>query len=148
MEGVLVLDCSWAQAVDSIMGLQQPSSRHCRWLRCKNCVCSSNSGRWAVWADWMSREGQGSQPETGESVDSHRQIRPGDCQGPHAAQHLQGVPPVFRRSIWCLVDEKFWVNFYRLCLLPKKKHCINKRFPVTSNLRYMHGVLNVDEIKN
>jgi hypothetical protein len=30
----------------------------------------------------------------------------------------------------------------------KKKYCANKRFPVTSNLRYMHGVLNVDEIKN
>jgi hypothetical protein len=29
-----------------------------------------------------------------------------------------------------------------------KKHCAEKRFPVTSNLRYMHGVLNVDEIKN
>jgi hypothetical protein len=30
----------------------------------------------------------------------------------------------------------------------KKKHCANKRFLVTLNLRYMHGVLNVDEIKN
>jgi hypothetical protein len=30
----------------------------------------------------------------------------------------------------------------------KKKYCANKRFSVTSNLRYMHGVLNVDEIKN
>jgi hypothetical protein len=30
----------------------------------------------------------------------------------------------------------------------KKKYGANKRFPVTSNLRYMHGVLNVDEIKN
>jgi hypothetical protein len=37
----------------------------------------------------------------------------------------------------------------RLCLVPqKKKHYAKKRFPVTSNLRYMHGVLNVDEIKN
>jgi hypothetical protein len=35
-----------------------------------------------------------------------------------------------------------------LCLLPKKKYCANKRFSITSNLRYMHGVLNVDEIKN
>jgi hypothetical protein len=32
--------------------------------------------------------------------------------------------------------------------LKKKKYCANKRFLVTSNLRYMHGVLNVDEIKN
>jgi hypothetical protein len=30
----------------------------------------------------------------------------------------------------------------------KKKYCTNKRFPVISNLRYIHGVLNVDEIKN
>jgi hypothetical protein len=35
-----------------------------------------------------------------------------------------------------------------LCLVPQTKHCAEKRFPVTSNLRYMHGVLNVDEIKN
>jgi hypothetical protein len=28
-----------------------------------------------------------------------------------------------------------------------KKYYANKRFSVTSNLRYMHGVLNVDEIK-
>jgi hypothetical protein len=34
------------------------------------------------------------------------------------------------------------------CLLPKKKYCAEKRFLVTSNLRYMYGVLNVDEIKN
>ena len=27
-------------------------------------------------------------------------------------------------------------------------HYANRRFPVTLNLRYMHGVLNVDEIKN
>jgi hypothetical protein len=32
--------------------------------------------------------------------------------------------------------------------LKKKKYCANKRFSVTLNLRYMHGVLNVDEIKN
>jgi hypothetical protein len=30
----------------------------------------------------------------------------------------------------------------------KKKYYVKKRFSVTSNLRYMHGVLNVDEIKN
>jgi hypothetical protein len=30
----------------------------------------------------------------------------------------------------------------------KKKYCANKRFSVTLNLRYMHGVLNVNEIKN
>ena len=33
---------------------------------------------------------------------------------------------------------------------PKSKfwHYVKRRFFVTSNLRYMHGVLNVDEIKN
>jgi hypothetical protein len=31
---------------------------------------------------------------------------------------------------------------------PEKMHYAKRRFPVTSNLRYMHGVLNVDEIKN
>jgi hypothetical protein len=30
----------------------------------------------------------------------------------------------------------------------KKKYFANQRFSVTSNLRYMHKVLNVDEIKN
>jgi hypothetical protein len=41
------------------------------------------------------------------------------------------------------------LGFYPgLCLLPKKKkYCANKKFSVTSNLRYMHGVLNVDKIK-
>jgi hypothetical protein len=34
------------------------------------------------------------------------------------------------------------------CLVPRKKHYVKKRFPITSNLRYMHEVLNVDEIKN
>jgi hypothetical protein len=29
----------------------------------------------------------------------------------------------------------------------KKKYYAKKRFPVTLNLRYMHRVLNVDEIK-
>jgi hypothetical protein len=35
---------------------------------------------------------------------------------------------------------------YRLGLVQKKHYA--KKFSVTSNLRYMHGVLNVDEIKN
>ena len=37
------------------------------------------------------------------------------------------------------------------CLVtPKSKfwHYTKRRFPVTSNLRYMHGVLNIDKIKN
>jgi len=39
----------------------------------------------------------------------------------------------------------------RACLvLPNSRiwHYVKRRFPVTSNLWYMHGVLNVDEIKN
>jgi hypothetical protein len=37
----------------------------------------------------------------------------------------------------------------RLCSVPKKKkYYTKKRFSVLSNLRYMHGVLNVDKIKN
>jgi hypothetical protein len=33
--------------------------------------------------------------------------------------------------------------------LKKKKYVLcEKRFSITSNLRYMHGILNVDEIKN
>jgi hypothetical protein len=35
-----------------------------------------------------------------------------------------------------------------LCLLPQKKKILCKqKISVTSNLRYMYGVLNVDEIK-
>jgi hypothetical protein len=40
-------------------------------------------------------------------------------------------------------DERYHGCVYFL----KKKYCANKRFPVTSNLRYMHVILNVDEIK-
>jgi hypothetical protein len=35
-----------------------------------------------------------------------------------------------------------------LCLDPLKSALYKKKFHVTSNLRYMHGVLNVDKIKN
>jgi hypothetical protein len=31
---------------------------------------------------------------------------------------------------------------------PPKIHYAKRRFPITSKYRYMHGVLNVDEIKN
>jgi hypothetical protein len=40
------------------------------------------------------------------------------------------------------------VTQIRLCLVTPKRHYRKRRFPVISNLRYMHGVLNVDEIKN
>jgi hypothetical protein len=56
---------------------------------------------------------------------------------------LWGCKPASRDAF--LVGNR---ELHRLCLLPKKKYCANKRFPVTSNLRYMHGVLNVDKIKN
>jgi hypothetical protein len=47
-----------------------------------------------------------------------------------------------------IYDDTDDLTTLRLCSVPQKIHCANKRFPVTSNLRYMHGVLNVDEIKN
>jgi hypothetical protein len=41
------------------------------------------------------------------------------------------------------------VMLLRLCSVPqKKKYYAKKKFSVTSNLRYMHEILNVDEIKN
>jgi hypothetical protein len=42
-------------------------------------------------------------------------------------------------------------NALRPCLVPQfspKFHYAKRRFPVTSKCRQMHGVLNVDEIKN
>jgi hypothetical protein len=36
----------------------------------------------------------------------------------------------------------------RLCLDALKSALCKIRFPVTSNLRYIYGVLNVDKIKN
>jgi hypothetical protein len=48
--------------------------------------------------------------------------------------------------------SKSWRKRIRACLVSlkfqKKIYYIKKRFPVTLNLRYMYGVLNVDEIKN
>jgi len=52
-----------------------------------------------------------------------------------------------------------WRGFAKLAILfqlrprlvhPNSRiwHYAKRRFPVTSNLRYMYGVLNVDEIKN
>jgi hypothetical protein len=32
--------------------------------------------------------------------------------------------------------------------LLKNTLCKKKRFPVISNLRYLHGLINIDEIKN
>jgi hypothetical protein len=54
---------------------------------------------------------------------------------------------LMRNSEIC-VDPCLWNLRYWLCSVPQKKHYAKKRFPVTSNLWYMHGVLNVDEIKN
>jgi hypothetical protein len=49
-----------------------------------------------------------------------------------------------RRSIERLLNAKQ----YRLCLDPSKSALCKIRFSVTSNLRYIYGVLNVDKIKN
>jgi hypothetical protein len=40
------------------------------------------------------------------------------------------------------------VNKMMAVFSSSKKSTMQKKFPVISNLRYMHGVLNVDEIKN
>jgi hypothetical protein len=50
---------------------------------------------------------------------------------------------IYAATAWCTCQV-----FHGCVYFLKKKYCGNKRFPVTSNLRYMHGVLNVDEIKN
>jgi hypothetical protein len=39
------------------------------------------------------------------------------------------------------------LDFYQGCVYFLKKVLCKQKIPVTSNLRYMHGVLNVDEIK-
>jgi hypothetical protein len=44
----------------------------------------------------------------------------------------------------CCADR--WLRRRRLCSV-QKKHYAKKKFSVTSNLRYMYKVLNVDEIK-
>ena len=54
----------------------------------------------------------------------------------HIKYH-EGAPFVAYLLEACLVPPNFQLWYYA-----------KRRFPVTSNLRYMHGVLNVDEIKN
>jgi hypothetical protein len=44
--------------------------------------------------------------------------------------------------------SRFIAFVLRLCLDHLKNALCKKRFSVTSNLRYMYGVLNVDKIKN
>jgi hypothetical protein len=47
------------------------------------------------------------------------------------------------RNKCATLDRSLW-----LCLVPLKKHYAKKRFLITLNLRYIHGVLSVDEIRN
>jgi hypothetical protein len=67
-----------------------------------------------------------------------------------AAISLAVFPTIFmafeQLSLAQIMQKAESLNQLWLCLV-QKKHCAEKRFPVTSNLRYMHGVLNVDEIK-
>jgi hypothetical protein len=50
----------------------------------------------------------------------------------------------------CSLGDSKKVSFHatRAVFSSKKKHYAKKKFSVISNLRYMHEVLNVDEIKN
>jgi hypothetical protein len=41
-----------------------------------------------------------------------------------------------------------WDGEVNKALVHQKVHNAKRRFSITSNLRYMHRVLNVDEIKN
>ena len=58
-----------------------------------------------------------------------------ECNEPAAVPALTGSPDL--NPCPCLVspESKLW-------------HYVKRRFSVTSILRYMYGVLNVDEIKN
>jgi hypothetical protein len=61
----------------------------------------------------------------------------------------QNMKRMGERQCSSCVKKGLVKHFYHFgCVQFHKKHCAEKRFPVTSNLRYMHGVLNIDEIKN
>jgi hypothetical protein len=57
--------------------------------------------------------------------------------------------PVLRKADAALLQSQF--RQVQTLLWPKftsKFHSAKRRFPITSKYRHMHGVLNVDEIKN
>jgi hypothetical protein len=54
----------------------------------------------------------------------------------------------FIRFRWSNTSTATYSVEYGCVQFLKKKYYAKKRFSVTSNLRYMHEVLNVDEIKN
>ena len=56
-------------------------------------------------------------------------------------QVLAGVVPALH-TVPCGKDKGVFSSHQN------PRHYVKKKFFVTSNLRYMHGVLNVDEIKN
>jgi hypothetical protein len=60
-------------------------------------------------------------------------------------RHFSVAGSQFTRRRGWVFCQKFHI---KLCLDLLKSTLYKKRFPVTSNLRYMYGVLNVDKIKN
>jgi hypothetical protein len=79
-------------------------------------------------------------------------------QGPRVTlfkfYHFQSSARLTKRvtgqhAILFFIYFEFFLEHRRwLCLVSLKIHYVKKRLFVTSNLRYMHRVLNVDEIKN
>lgn len=68
-------------------------------------------------------------------------VKDGFRSAPTNPSHLQEIVHVWGRSqdqISAACVHAIWLG----CLVAKR------RFPITLNLRYMHGILNVDKIKN
>jgi hypothetical protein len=57
---------------------------------------------------------------------------------PHAMHATAKVVGTFALEGRACLDPKYFLKF----------HYVKRRFLVTSKCRHMHGVLNVDEIKN
>jgi hypothetical protein len=65
--------------------------------------------------------------------------------GKEAVKSLTSQVPATSISITSEIPT--YIFLLRLCLVPPKKIHYTKKIHVTSNLRYMHEVLNIDEIK-
>ena len=112
--------------------------------------------RWSAFRSCMEKDGAGPLMHAATSYDDVRRVHVaiyicwGDLQqaGHRPSLHLPSFspPPTSARSSL----RSNATLFSPRLVTPKSKfwHYAKRRFPVTSNLRYMHGVLNVDEIKN
>jgi hypothetical protein len=59
------------------------------------------------------------------------------------------APLFFPKQSWLIIRVP--IKIVRACLVPNfspQLHYAKRRFPITSKCRQMHGVLNIDEIKN